>query len=1065
MEEVRKLQEKHAELRDEKLQRQRSISREVAELRECQTRSPSPQNSRRVMRDHSPTKRSESNDELERGFRAIDSPKESRERYARDRKYNAHIMKDHKPNYLKTRRSEEVDDEEYSYRGSPRSFSEKHREHRRGDRRQGCHHDERKLSGSRRGMRTREIHSDGERYESNPCSPKARHKHNKYYREMNDLRMSNKSPDTKKRHVKHIDCEESREHAQSRERDRESPRHLDRKGAKHKVKEKPIEEFAERSMKERQRNDKERSNSPKKTSRRRETIRSVGSSVDSPRSTKTKQKGVEAADDSVSKSHPEVSSEVYVGAARKENGHSRSHGVPRVSSKAAPRGESVSDGEGSPVAGSGDIGPLKTKSVRYEQDRQQDPDGEIRSQKNNRRRMRPKSRSDEIRTPKKLEKDRSKSSQVDDPSFFRKIGMASTSVAVPATNIDGKNCSYNRSLDGPCYPEPQLSIPVKHKYPAVSDVARPLLVKWESSNSQQSHQDRSPSQASLDLSPSSSEDTKCSKSSPCCKWAVERSSSMGQRCTDKTDSEKMVTTTLGDRQNENTISNDFNRNKFTEDPLREETTFASGVQPAAILNDSNCTVGKLHNSTPTNRNENVTLEPADSPSCSTSTVKSSIKMVTPNQKQDLLHNYLKERPVPCRRVPVNGNRHGAIPRSNIYNQASVATEEGKEYLSKWIRSRQVTNEDLDGGKSSDFRGSYTTYDDVSSDTSSSSEDLETRSRSKPVSGSSRDESSSNFSSPEKMRTQSLLRARQEMSGTSPEKMRTQSLLRARQEMSGTSPESCERGRAYTSLRRENSFTFAECSGRDRNRPMGKPGGAIQLISPRERGERPESNEESSTTCEGSRGPRRPGVSPGTPQENFRCSSGGSMRSFTVSASLTITDEDDSSGHFSPAGHRVTDLADLQHQQRPTVTNGNGANPPVVPQPRGQRLCRDRQQTAELGACADTPQASGFTVQRSRPDGAHRVGGHGEDMGLHDIGRDGVLSGVGELSGSGGRGLYSLYRPLDNMRTGSFSPIMEESELTGKSCHAVSICLRNSLRMDNYNNRLFFKPENQHLPQK
>ena len=177
-----------------------------------------------------------------------------------------------------------------------------------------------------------------------------------------------------------------------------------------------------------------------------------------------------------------------------------------------------------------------------------------------------------------------------------------------------------------------------------------------------------------------------------------------------------------------------------------------------------------------------------------------------------------------------------------------------------------------------------------------------------------------------------------------------------------------------------------------------------------------------------------------------------MRSFTVSASVTETDEDNvlsHSDHSSPIGRppqlQGRTMARTANQRlHPSAASGNETrrypdkaasithSSSALPQPQSPEPVRDPQRMN----FSVSPQHASFNVdsQSQEPQITIDRGGSGEiQINVpDDARRGGIALGATELTGPSGRGLYSLYRPLDNMRPGSFSPIIEESEVLSKS---------------------------------
>ncbi|GFR76707.1 hypothetical protein ElyMa_002219800 [Elysia marginata] len=1027
----------HSRMNSERSERRKSLSRDARRFREHQkSRSPSHENKRTINRENGSAKGLDWTDERKRSVYFCYSPDDALNYSARRGENSEDKKRYDKHTHIERRHSEELGDRGSTYQGSPRSSLKKRREYRHEKSGQSDHH-------NRRRLRTTETYSDCEGQGYYGESRNSIRKNHKTLRETKSARECGKYQDQQ------IQCstESKQERSEARVGRRASPRSVQETNVKHKVRDKYAQshkEHRDTEYKDSPRSDKRRAESPKKISRRCEDIRKVGSSVDSPSPLKTKHRSGEK---TVSRSPRHASSpELCNVAMKKEKRQTKSYKNTPNSNKTALVNGNISDAEGSPNSGNGD--------------RPQSPD--TRSQRNHKRKSRPKSSTAEKKRAGIYESSRPKSTLVDELSAFQKMDGAAASISVPAATTDGQNCSYNRSLDVKSNSENQLCIPIKHRHPSMSDKGKTLLVNWGPPKSQENYVDgdQSPTFDIHHNSLTCVDEMKCPISDRCLEVANKDVEPLNDPIEDDLNCKQTVALPCLGEKIEGKTLNIFLENGCTEEPITQKLA-CTNSNDLAILPTKSCPhqgYVLANHATRKRHQTSVSSEGcfASASDEDTSTSSSTISAKVHSHRRDTHAQVLASKDIQVKENKIDNTYY-----LKFHEKAGNTFEDEKNYSLKRANDEGIVDKSYDNGNLCDCGQSYTFYSQPV-DTSTTCEDKEIDIKPEvenclnnvKLHSSNDGSSSSHFSSPEKIsRAKIFGRTGRPFSVIS---RRCEEPHRQDQEMNFPSDgASCEGERTSAALRRESPLHFTEFPKRD----VRKDHGNEQAVTRRLRQSSPEPTEDISSSGEGSYETIRPRSSHDHHRGKPEYSSGDSVWSYTVSASWTGAEED----HIG-YNHDQSPLDIRPSQQRAASKTAHSKLPhPSVTNSR-QRVVHRGTPCRRIEALSASPQpqhlasgggGGGSAQQLASSKGSEQINTNNvSDLKIYryveqtigdgkvetsspqeniclDPRKDGVLPETADnsLTGVTGHGIYSLYRPLDNIRTGSFSPIIEESEIT------------------------------------
>lgn len=999
--------------------------------------------------------------------------------------------------YLERRHSEEPGGKDLIYRDAHPDPIKKHRVNRHREK----HHEGRNPEGSRKQRREAGFYSDIDRDDLYRDSPKRVLSHHKILRETKSSRECGQSPGQEREYY----LENGQERKEHRKNRHAGPTSISGKDKKNK-KLKDADERSHRSRLEKghhgnNRDDQIRAVSPRKGNKYRENIRKVGSSVDSPEHLKVRQRAEEEAlERSAQKSRHNSRQNTCEETSRRDTEKIKTKRASRSSKSNIETAEDISDNMVSSHAGSGEIGSLereRKKSARSQS-------AETRSEKKHKRKKRPKSSAGEKKFSKSHEHRKSRSSSVDDPSLFRENDTAAASVSVPAAT-DGKNYSYNRSLDVKSHSDNHLCIPVKHRYPAMSDKAKALLVNCEPDESEQICTKR---EQFLKLgcwvnTRTDVEDKEDLKSDQCNKLRSE-----GPEPSDTKkyqDLKQNPTPTSSNQEIKSSSSNVFQKNSRSENIIAQKLDGTSNVKSAIFSKEiythqgllvTNRTTEKDCITPPSKLNEGCSSCP-DSPTANgLSSSSGTLTTKVQNRAKSMHHHdsgsaYLKQkentltmndttihktftpnvlqRVCPRRHgdpschtkdaVYENGNLNDC---TSFYNTCSNTTT---SHNSEETGFHYVVNGPSNSNKKEEFQS-----------VTQSCRNRRVRSNnintafSKSVT-----HDNNEVSSPAKTRAQP--------SEDGPPCPNSENGIACGQ---GTG--SLSFGETYTEgqerhadEQKDRLFHFAESpmEGVEKRAHRGQqlPTFPLHVVSPAAEGDISSSYENGGPTN------RRP-HSFGPMREMPEYSSGDSMRSYTASSNLTYGEDEDYALSSSDQSPKV-----LQRHKRTYYKKQPRAFYALKPIEKlynipSPKLCEPQLEVSrnqphyrylqEVGGVAQPNTSRGFFMQNdpncemelkpnapplfrgdpsNEESGAETTSpepadGHIEHVSPHND----PPESTSETGGVCGRGLYSLYRPLDNIRLGSFSPIIEESEITAAASFRKPECVGSPMDAPRSRNR-------------
>ena len=666
-------------------------------------------------------------------------------------------------------------------------------------------------------------------------SPETTHKSSKNMKELERIQKRDKCANTERKHRKCVDGSEQREETGGERESRGvSPETISKRLPKYKESEKREhghKEGKKRETKDREDSDRKRAGSPKKTSKRREILEKVGSSVDSPISMKSRHRSPEKVELERSAPRSPNGSSSDECTSNTERGQRRSHRTSRTSNKRVPKGETIPTSNGSPNSGKGDMGSHKRKLKKSENEQALSPDTVSHTRKNQKRSSTLKPVTDASKPTRSFEHERNKSTPVDDPSLLQRVVTAAASISVPAASTEGKNRSFNRSLDVTCCSEQNLCVPIKHRYPSMQENVKTLRTSWDSSNDQESQEvkDWAPNQGRFQISSDCLEEIGCRESNGCGKPSDRETDPLQQSPISRFFPGNALQRSQLNQRNENGTSDDLHENRILDDLATETLKLSDDGDILCSQRNSfhrqgtiRSYEGKSNGYAGLASNESSTSGFSNENSTGSSTIK-----VNTRAESTPEHFLNDQNPAASAiKTEAEENKFGKTCRDTVYNKAI----EGEQHLSSWIYARKVSDESR--------KRSYTTYDDESS-TSNTSDD---ESDCNPKQGSlsyrnSCSSNSSNFSSPEKSRGENLLNS---------SSVSSRCATGCRQDTNEiSSPESRERRPEYGGLRREYSPNLAESPERD----GGGDCGAQQLTSNHTQFEKQESTRRTYASCE------------------------------------------------------------------------------------------------------------------------------------------------------------------------------------------------------------------------